>query len=99
MLLGVSALLAYLVLVWVGAHAYAHRRSRRLEEEGDSAGAAVWRNKSHHMSRITTGRFLTVLDLVFAPVSQMVVAVFACRSIGGVHYLGADLTTVCYDRQ
>ena len=80
--LGVTALLCWVVVLWVCGNAYARLR----------ALAATQRSK---FNADVTAHTMVLLNLVYAPVSEAVVAVFACRQVGDHSWLFRDVSTQC----
>lgn len=80
--LSVTALLAYVAACWAAGDAYARR-------EGLSPATRSL------FAHATLAKALLVLDVAFAPLSQTILAVFSCRSIGNESFLRADLSLQC----
>ena len=80
---GVAASICYILLLWAGGEAYCrHRKLSHLV-------------RSEFVS-VILARLLLFSDLVYAPVSEIVLGIYSCRKIGDNWYLNPDLSVLCY---
>lgn len=80
--LGVTGLLLWVVVLWLAGNAYA--RLRALPAETRSTFNAQ-----------VLAHSCVILNLVYAPVSEAVIAIFACRRLGDESWLFRSMETQC----
>ena len=80
--LGVTGLLLWIVVLWLGGNAYARLRALPASQRSKFNANIM----AHSM---------VVLNIVYAPVSEAVVAVFACRKVGDKSWLFRDISSQC----
>jgi hypothetical protein len=81
--LGVTGLAAYVGALWAAGSLYAR-------------AACLPAASVAHFNRVTVSRLLLLLDLVYAPMSQVIVGMFRCNHIGNQWWLASDLSEECY---
>jgi hypothetical protein len=81
--LGVTGLALYMVAMWACGSVYAR-------------AAALPDASVAHFNRVSLGRLLLFLDVLYAPMSQVIVGMFRCLRIGDDYWLYSDLSVQCY---
>ena len=80
---GVAATIAFAMLVWTGGRIYA--RVRKLPSE-----------VVNKFDGLVTARIIFFCDIMYAPVSEQVVSIFACTRVGSALYLVDEPSIQCY---
>lgn len=80
---GVASGICYILFLWAAGETYCRYR------------------KVSHLVRsefvsVILARLLLFTDLVYAPVSEVVLGIYSCRQIGDKWYLNPDLSILCY---
>jgi len=103
--LSVALLLLYIVLLWAIARVIMKEMGftpeRLIKFECVPAGIKRIPSSSltlpSSLSRKTTLRYVTILQLTYAPIVEAVLSVFNCRHILYEHYLREDVSQFCND--